>query len=215
MADILLDNEAAPSTPSSGKSYIFVDSTLKRLSTKDDGGNVTNYPFLVGNGSTAGTSGAFGADTYLSGSAITIPTAGGWTAGMTAYWVFDMTKTGAGTAQFTITIRMGTAGTTSDASVLALAYAVGTANADTGVFEVWANFRTVGSGTSAVVAGVTRCTHHLAATGLTTTGASGTGIITGVSSGFNSTTQTIIGLSVNGGASFSGTGNLVQAQLVK
>jgi hypothetical protein len=50
--------------------------------------------------------------------------------------------------------------------------------------------RTVGSGTSAVVAGYAMVNHHLAATGLTNTGASGTGIILpGASAGFNSTTK--------------------------
>ena len=50
--------------------------------------------------------------------------------------------------------------------------------------------------------------------GLTNTGASGTGIILVTSSGFNSTTQTKIGLSFNGGTSFVGTNQIQQAALV-
>jgi hypothetical protein len=110
---------------------------------------------------------------------------------------------------------MGTLGTTADAAVLTLTFGAGTAAADTGLFDVLVTFRTVGSGTSAVVQGIARCTHHLAATGLVSTGASGTGIMLGTSAGFNSTTQTIIGLSVNGGAAFSGTNTLVQAWVIK
>ena len=109
---------------------------------------------------------------------------------------------------------MGTLGTTGDASILQLAFAVGTGVIDTGIFDLMAVFRTVGAGTLAVLQGIIACDHHLAATGLITTGASGKGIILGTSSGFNSTTQTTIGLSVNSGASFSGTNTLVQAGLV-
>lgn len=202
-------------TPASGLTAGFVDTTTKRMATKDDAGTVTLY--LPGNStaSVAAVSGAYAADTYLAGSAITVPTAGEFSARQTYYCVFDMTKTGAGTAAFTVIIRMGTLGTTGDAAILTLAFAVGTAVIDTGLFEVSATFRTVGSGTSAVLAGMVRCQHHLAATGLITTGASGCGIILGTSAGFASNTQTIIGLSVNGGASFSGTNTIVQTQLVK
>ncbi len=35
--------------------------------------------------------------------------------------------------------------------------------------------------------------------------------IVGFRAGFNSTTQTIIGLSINGGAAFSGSNNIVQS----
>lgn len=215
MAYLDFATQASPGTPSSGFVRGYPDSTTKRWTSIDDGGSITPYQYQVTNASVAAASGAFASDTYLSGSALTIPTAGAWTAGMTAAWIFDMVKTGAGTAAFTVNIRMGTAGTTGDASILSLAFAVGTAAIDTGMFRVWANFRTVGSGTSAVVAGIIECQHHLAATGLITTGASGTGIITGTSAGFNSTTQTIIGLSVNGGGSFSGTNTIVQSILMK
>lgn len=169
----------------------------------------------LSNFSNATVSAGYGADTYLAGSSITIPTAGGWVAGAIYRGVFDMVKTAAGTAAFTITVRMGTLGTTGDASVLSLAYAVGTAVADTGRFSVELVFRTVGSGTSAVIQGMTTCVHHLAVTGLITTGASGVGVIVGTSAGFNSTTQTILGLSVNGGASFSGTNTMVYADIDK
>lgn len=156
-------------------------------------------------------SGGYAADTYLAGSAITIPTAGGWKVGTQVGWIFDMVKTAAGSATFTIIIRMGTAGTVADPAILTLTYGAGTAAADTGLFGVEVTFRTVGSGTSAVIQGITQCPHALAATGLHSTGVSGWGAIIGTSAGFNSTTQTIIGLSVNGGASFSGTNTLVQA----
>jgi hypothetical protein len=166
----------------------------------------------TGIASTAAVAGAYAADTYLAGSGITV-LPGAWKAGATYYCMFDMTKTAAGLAAFTVNVRMGTLGTVVDTSVLSLAFAVGTAAIDSGKFELWVNFRSVGSGTSAVVAGIIGCSHHLAATGLITTGASGYGQILGTSAGFNSTTQTKIGISVNGGASFAGTNSIVQSSL--
>jgi hypothetical protein len=169
----------------------------------------------LSNASVATVSAGYAADTYLAGSAITIPTAGGWQVGTTYSCVFDMVKTAAGTAAFVVVVRMGTLGTTGDANIVQNSFAVGTAAADTGIFEVLVNFRAVGAGTSAVIYQLVQCTHHLAATGLISTGASGTGIVSTSSGGFNSTTQTIIGLSINGGASFSGTNTLVQASALK
>lgn len=165
-----------------------------------------------GNFSTAQVAGGYASDTYLAGSSITIPP-NGWQAGGRYTCMFDMVKTGAGTAAFTINLRLGNAGSTSDASLISFAFTVGTANADTGTFVVTAHFRTVGSGTSAVVVGSAECRHALAATGLTTLGASGQAQITSASSGFDSTTANgVLGLSVNGGASFSGTNTIVQAE---
>ncbi len=167
---------------------------------------------LIG-ASVADVSSAFATDTYLAGSGITIPTAGAWRAGMTYRCRFDMTKTAAGIAAFTAKLRMGTLGTTGDAAILTLAFLAGTAAIDAGTFDLMVNFRTVGSGTSAVVQGALSCSHHLAATGLISTGASGYGLVVGASAGFNSTTQTRIGLSVNGGLNFVGSNTIVQSRV--
>lgn len=192
----------------------YPDAVTRRLASRDEAGMVTRYPYMLSNASVAGQAG-FAADTYLAGSNIVIPSAGDWSVAETYYCVFDMTKTGAGAGAFTVIVRMGTLGTTSDAAILTLAFAVGTGVIDSGEFEVKLTFRTIGSGTSAVIAGSISCKHHLSATGLVTTGVSGFGQVLGTSAGFNSTTQTVIGLSVNGGASFAGTNTLVQSQLVK
>ena len=125
-----------------------------------------------------------------------------------------MTKTAAGTATFQFVVRMGTLGTTGDAAIQTVNLAgAGTAAADTGIFDVWVNFRSVGSGTSAVIATGYRITKTLTTTGLANT----TNIITQAAavaaSGFNSTTQTKIGLSINGGGSFVGSNTFVQASL--
>lgn len=207
--------ETGPGTNTAGYVIDYPDATTRRLASRDESGFITRYPYMLSNASVAAQTG-FAADTYLAGSSIVIPSAGDWSVAETYYCVFDMTKTNVGVAAFTITVRMGTLGTTSDAAILALAFGIGSTAVDSGEFEVKVTFRTVGSGTSAVIAGSASCKHHLAATGLITSpGVSGFGQVLGTSSGFNSTTQTVIGLSVNGGASFAGTNTLVQSQLVK
>ncbi len=165
----------------------------------------------LSNFSSATVSAAYAADTYLAGSAITVPSAGAFKAGTLYVCTFDMTKTAAGVAGLVITFRMGTLGTTGDAAITTLTFGAGTAAVDTGIFTVQVLFRTVGAGTSAVVSAIAECNHHLAATGIISTGASGFGVIEAVSAGFNSTTQTIMGISVNGGASFAGTNQFVSA----
>ena len=181
---------------------------------KVSGAQLRQWAGTLSGASTLTVTNGYTLDTYLAGSAVTIPTAGGWKAGTLYGCVFDMTKTAFGTAGFTVTVRMGTLGAIGDASILVLTFGAGTAAVDTGLFELLVTFRSVGAGTAAVVQGLIQCTHHLAATGLTTTGASGTGIILGTSAGFNSTTQTVIGISVLGGNSFQGTNTLVQATAI-
>lgn len=167
---------------------------------------------MLSNSSTANQTG-FSSDTYLAGSSLTIPTGKQVAMGFSYHLIFDMVKTAAGTAAAVLNIRFGTAGTTADTARLTFTFTAGDANADTGTFEVWAHFRTVGSGTSAVLVGVAQCRHQLAATGLTTGGTGGSFTIPVTSGGFDSTVaSSIIGASFNGGAAFSGTNTLVQAK---
>lgn len=154
----------------------------------------------------------FAADTYLAGSAITAPAAGAWKAGTKYRLIFDVTKTAAGVAAPVLTVRMGTLGTTGDAAILTFTWTVGTAVADVGIIQLWAHFRTVGGGTTAVLSGIAELRHGLPTTGLDNAGAAE--MLTAVSAGFNSTTQTIIGASFNGGAAFSGTVTLVEAEVL-
>src|SRR2546427_5972866 len=148
MSKLILDTESTPGTPAAGQLILFPDNIAKRWMQKDDGGNLATLQDIV-NGSASSVAGVFGSDTYLPGGSILIPR--GQPRTNTMYRVvFDMAKTGAGTAAFTINIRYGTLGTTGDASVLSLAFAVGTAVVDTGIFEVFAHFRSVGA--SAILA---------------------------------------------------------------
>lgn len=162
--------------------------------------------------STATVSAGYATDTYVAGSSIARPN-GGFVAGSRYHCTFDMVKTAAGTATPIVVVRVGTAGSVADAAILTFTFAAGTAAVDTGSFLVSVVFRTVGTGTSAVLAGTCEIRHALAATGLTSTGASGQAQIAVVSSGFDSTTATCIGVSFNGGTSFSGTNSVASAEL--
>jgi len=228
-SDVLYVVTDPAGTPASEQSTVTVLQTLLNASptftgtpaapTAAVGTNTTqvattafvNTAFLR-NASVTSVATAYATDTYLAGSSIVIP-AGIWTAKSVYRCVFDMVKTAAGTQAFTINVRLGTLGTTGDTSIVSTAFGNGTAAVDTGQFEVTVIFRTVGSGSSAVVQAISTCTHSLAVTGLTNTGAAGFGLIKATSSGFDSTTQTTIGISINGGTSFSGTNTQVQATL--
>ena len=193
-------------TPTAGGDLLYIVDTTNSASK-----NITlaQSHFEVANGSTSNQTG-FAADTYLTGSNILIP-AGGPYVDTKYLLVFDMTKTGAGVATPIVTLRIGTAGTTSDAAICVFTFAAGTAAADTGTFQVEAIFRTVGSSTSAVLQGVTSLTSNLTTTGLS----NAVKVVKTTSSGFNSTTaNSIIGVSFNGGTSFSGTNTLVRAELM-
>lgn len=210
MAQILLDTQAVPNTPAAGQMIIYPDNVGKRITSKNDAGVVSTLED-VATASTASVAGAYAADTYVAGASLAIPS--GLVRSLSSYYcAFDMTKTALGTAAATVIIRIGQNGTIADTARVTFTFAVGTANIDTGIFEVWAHFRTVGA--SAVLAGMCRCSHHLAATGLVSTGASGIGIILSNSAPFDSTTpSSFIGVSFNGGASFSGTNSIVQAYM--
>lgn len=168
---------------------------------------------VMSNVSTSTVSAGFASDTYLAGSSITMPDDGPL-AGTQYYLCFDMVKTGAGTAAPVITVRFGTNGTTADTAILTFTLTAGTAVADTGKFELHLHFRTVGTGTSAVVVGTLSLNHQLTNTGLVNSQSYVQ--VTTVSSGFNSTPAgSILGVSFNGGTSFSGTCTLVEASAIK
>lgn len=151
----------------------------------------------------------FSSDTYLAGSNITIPTSAP-VVGTLYHLVFDVTKTAAGTATPIITVRYGTAGSVADTSRCAFTFGAGTAAADTGQFDIRCVFRTVGSGTNAVIQGNASLTSNLTVTGLSNAVKS----VQTTGGGFDSTVaSSIIGVSYNGGASAAHTVQLVYAEL--
>jgi hypothetical protein len=178
--------------------------TIDQIITRGGGG--TRH-----NSSVASQGPGFASDTYLVGSSIVIPD-GRLQAKSMYRCVFSVTKTAAGVATPIINIRFGTAGTTADASRAVLTFAAQTAVVDQGMFTILANFNTVGSGTSAVIGAAGTLSHGESNLGL---GVERTGMRTNTGGGFDSTVaSSILGVSVNGGASAAWTIALVQADLL-
>lgn len=136
------------------------------------------------------------ADTYLTGSAFNIT--GRVQAGSFLRWTVMATKTAAGIATPIWQVRLGTAGTTADTSRATLTGLAQTAAADTAMFFVEAIFRAVGA--SAVIqANYGVVAHRLAATGFINQAIDAA---QATSASFDaSTAGTLIGVSVNPGAS--------------
>lgn len=151
----------------------------------------------------------YSADTYLAGSGVTI-TANQPIAGSSYKLIFDVTKTNAGIAAPVIIVRFGTAGSTADAARITFTFSAQTAVVDSGTFEIYVTFQSVGA--AGVARGIAVLRHQLAVTGLNTVQPAGFQMLTVASAGFDTTTPTRIGVSVNGGASASWTTTLVQAE---
>lgn len=143
MADILMDNQAAPTTPASGKSILWVDSTTKKFVQTDDSG--IRHGMLSKNFSTASQSPATSTDVYITNSGILVP-AYGMEAGQFYRWTMAINKTGTGTTAYVVTIRLGAAQSTADTGRVTLTAAtVQTAAATSGIFFVNCLVRNVGA----------------------------------------------------------------------
>lgn len=173
----------------------------------------TKLPAIMTNASTTAQT-PFATDTYLVGSNILIPTSAPLI-GSRYNCRFDVTKTAAGTATPTVILRVGTSGTVSDAAIVTFTGAAQTAAVDAGFIEIDAVFRTIGSGTAATIQGTYQLRHNLAVTGLGSVNPAGFQLILVTSSGFSSAVAaSIIGLSVNGGASAAWTIQLVETEFI-
>lgn len=214
IADILLDVQSIPSTPAAGQAVISVNTTTKKLTVVDDAGVARTLGDLT-NASTAQSTG-YATDTSLAGSAVQIPTQG-LRAGAVYRCKFDMAKTAAGTATATVIVRIGAAGTVSDTARVTHTFTAGTAAVDKGIYEVTVALRSVNASTGTIVSLVT-LDHALAATGLTSGGTGGQEQFVAASGSFDTSAATLaslyISVSYNGGASFAGTNELVQAELI-
>lgn len=194
MADILLDVQSAATTPSAGQAVLAINSTTKRIQTVDDAGYKRTLGFF--NFSTTSQAPAAASRTYITGSNIAFP-AGALQVGTLLRWSFDVTKTGAGTAASTFDICFGTAGTTADTARVSFTKPAGTAVIDTGQVDIQCIVRGP-VGASGVAVGHFRLTHNLASTGHAQIPVVD---VTTVSSAFDITTPTNIGICMTSGAS--------------
>lgn len=148
------------------------------------------------------------ADTYLTGSALAVPTEG-LKAGTKLRWRFVMTKTGAGVAAPIWSVRVGTAGTTADTAQLVFTSSAQTAAIDTGEVVIEAVLRNTGA--AGVLAGGLHLLHNLDITGFSV---DTTPVLQVTSAGFTTTTANlIIGVSVNPGAAGVFTHQIVEGEL--
>jgi hypothetical protein len=181
-------------TLSAGERLGYIEGVGMRVFDATGREKIPGLGLSVGNANTSDVV-ANAADTYLTGASL--PIAGRLQAGSFFKWRFRATKTAAGIASATFNIRVGTAGTTVDASrCLFTSSAAQTAATDTSMFELDGIFRAVGA--TAVLSGVIRMDH---------TAADGAGMgtfryLTTLSASFDVTPAgTLIGVSCNPGAS--------------
>lgn len=166
------------------------------------------------NASVAAQTPAAATDTYITNSDVAIPA--NRLQARTKYRLdLAITKGGAGTGTPTFNVRVGTASTTADASRLLFTWpAANTAVADEMHVSIMCTFRTVGSGTTAVVEGELKAEHELTTTGFGGTGLGANIILNTTSAGFDSTVASLrIGCSVNGGTGSAWTIRQAQAVL--
>lgn len=219
MADILMDTQAAYSgTPTGGKGAVFIDSTSKRLTWKDDTGRY--WAPGARNWSTANDPSAFASDLYVVGSNILIPSFG-LQVGSRYYLRVSASKTAACTGTPAYTIRIGSSGVVGDTSRLALTGPAQTAVIDIGTLNILAVVRAVGAATGVIQA--TAWWNHRGTAANTTTSGTGfandsTGHVEATSAAYDNTTEggKYIGVSINGTsttAPAAWTVTLVDAQL--
>jgi hypothetical protein len=205
MADIALDTQGTPTTPSAGVLIAYADSGSKQLTAKNDAGRVVTIPGIK-NWNTADVV-ANAADTYLTGSSVAIPQHL-MQAGTTFRWRFVMTKTAAGVAAPVWSVRVGTAGTTADSARLTFTGPAQTAAVDTAIVQITAVLRNTGA--AGVLTGGLVLTHNLATTGFANIGSPTLQVTSGT---FDTTVASlIVGVSVSPGSAGVWTHQLVIAE---
>lgn len=195
MAEVLLDEQGTPATPSAGQMLLYPDSSASTFVQKNDAGVVQGDSVRAKIAQQTG----FAADTYITNSGLILPSVS-MQAGMVFVWEIVLTKTAAGTATPIWQVRIGAAQSTADTSRLSITMAAQTAAADTAHVRVMLTCRSVG--VTGVIQGLVWIQHNLAATGFANTPA-GFNLVQGTSAGFDNTALggLYVGLSVNGGAS--------------
>jgi hypothetical protein len=210
VAEILLEAQGAASAPGAGNLILYPETVGKKLQYKDDAGRTYTVPGGIRNWSVTNQTG-FASDTYMVGSAITVPATNTLQVGSVYCCRISLSKTNNGVAAPVYNIRVGTLGTTGDTAVCTFTGAAQTAVIDVGYVTIEAVWRTVGA--SGVLAGTFSMVHNTgAATGLI---GSISPVIEVTSSAFNTTTASLImGVSVNGGASAAYTVTRVVSELL-
>jgi hypothetical protein len=204
MADILLDEQGTPTTPSAGQMVLYPDSSASVFVQRNDAGIVQGDAVRAAVAVQTG----FAADTYLVNSGLILP-AVSMQAGTVFEWTFVATKTAAGIAAPIFQVRVGPNQSTADTSRLSITTSAQSAVVDLAIIKILVTCRSVSS--VGVIQGVVWIQHNLAATGFATVGPAGLNIVEGTSAGFDNTALggQFVGLSINGGTSAAWTINQV------
>jgi hypothetical protein len=207
MADTKISALTAVTTPAGTDEFAVNQGGTSKKMTLAQINDYTDQEFSI---ATAAQGAGFASDTYVTASRIVLPQAR-MQNGTVYHARMVFTKTAAGLATPTFTLRTGVNGTTADTSRLAYTGPAQTANVDTAYLEILATFRVVGA--SAVLASWLQFTHDLATTGFANAARTFQG--QAVSGTFDSTTANMgIGLSANGGTSAAWTLQQCFAELV-
>lgn len=204
MADVLQDNQVAPSTPAASKSVLYVDNSTKKFMQMNDSGVVSGVLATNSPASGAASVALAVTETYIAGSALLLPTTG-MQVGMMWRWYLAVVKTAAGVATPIFKIYFGTNASTADTAELTLTGSVQAASASGGILIVSAICRTAGA--SAVLVGNFTVPAPGFGTGQTTTA------VSGAFNGSPGGTQ-YVGISVTPGASAAWTLDGVRAELI-
>jgi hypothetical protein len=221
MSRLRFNKIATPATPAANKGEVFYSSTLSPANPLRSSTRTAKSPASgvarVGGGWSAGATGAvgggFAADTYMTGTSVNIGTVGSWKAGM----IYTPRSTWPRPEQAPPPRSRSSAWEHSAPSVTPRSSPSPTRQAPAS--STPASSRSPSSSAASDPApapsspGVCECKHNLASTGLTSGGTAGYEAKPVASSGFDSTTSNIIGVSFNGGGSFVGTNVMSSAEL--
>lgn len=195
---LVLDSATAdPGTAVNGSQYY--NSTNNRFRCYEGGAWKNCATGVTSSVSTATQSLTAGTNTYLTGSAITLPS-GGLTTGTLVTWRIYASKTNAGTAASTLQLRVGTNGTTSDTQRCSN-FSTGTATAAYDGATITITAYATAGGSSATLNCSMTLTHQLASGGFANTNTPMVQVYNTATS-FNSTTSgTKMGIAFNAGTS--------------
>jgi hypothetical protein len=189
---------------------ILLPGVVQEVSASGTPGNAGALGNRVKNQSTAAQTPAATVRTNIAGGNLPVPPAG-LKVGTRLRWVFQMTKTAAGSATSTFDIAVGTTGTVSDTAQVSFTKPVGTAAVDEGRVVIEALVKSVSA--TGVINGEFTLVHNTAATGHATIPCV---VVFTASAGFDNTAQNLIfSINITSGAADAITIGMVDSELTE
>lgn len=215
---LVLDSYNTATDPTGVNGSMYYNSALAKFRCYENGAWEDCISNSRSNSSTATQSLTAGTNTYITGSLIPLQ-AGGFEGpsgtsqdGTIATWRLAMSKTNAGTAASTITVVVGTAGTTADTA--RCTFSTGTATGVPDWADIIITVRATAGGAGTTLNCNMTLSHKLATTGFNTAASYGTTVYT-TAAAFDSTVAgTKVGLAMNAGTSSVITIQSAQAEIL-